>query len=165
MIMKIVIILMERMRTNEDVLHLGHSGSAGRPRGTVCLHTTTGETGGGLRPARGNTHYLQEHTHNSNTRAVVSQIVLIWFKHNYIHGALFISLQSIINLFALPQLLQYFLSFFTIADPDLLGPSQFFNCFKSRSLLQILSIPLLHCTVSTFWLVAAEGVLGAPSCW
>ena len=134
MIMKIVIILMERMRTNEDVLHLGHSGSAGRPRGTVCLHTTTGETGGGLRPARGNTHYLQSHTHNSNTKAVVSQIVLIWFKHNYIHGALFISLQSIINLFALPQLLQYFLSFFTIADPDLLGPSQFSNCFKSRSL-------------------------------
>ena len=88
MIMKIVIILMERMRTNEDVLHLGHSGSAGRPRGTVCLHTTTGETGGGLRPARGNTHYLQSHTHNSNTRARVSQPLLIWFKHNYIHGAL-----------------------------------------------------------------------------
>ena len=72
MIIKIVIILMEVMRAGEDVLHLGHSGSAGRPRGTVCLHTTTGETGGGLRPARGNTHYLQEHTHNSNTRARVS---------------------------------------------------------------------------------------------
>ena len=88
MIIKIVIILMEVMWAKEDVLHLGHSGSAGRPRGTVCLHTTTGETGGGLRPARGNTHYLQEHTHNSNTRARVSQTLLIWFKHNYIHGAL-----------------------------------------------------------------------------
>ena len=83
------------------------------------------------------TPIIYKNTHTilmSNTRTVVSQIVLIWFKHNYIHGALFISLQSIINLFALPQLLQYFLSFFTIADPDLLGPSQFSNCFKSRSL-------------------------------
>ena len=34
MIMKIVIILMERMRAGEDVLHLGHSGSAGwAPKG------------------------------------------------------------------------------------------------------------------------------------
>ena len=143
--MKIVIILMERMRTNEDVLHLGHSGSAGRPRGTVCLHTTTGETGGGLRPARGNTHYLQEHTHNSNTRARVSQPLLIWFKHNYIHGALLFHFNP-------SSTCLHFLNFSNTFSPSSQSLTQTYKDLANFPIvssqghfLQILSIPLLHC--------------------
>ena len=163
MIMKIVIISMERMRTKDDVLHLGHSGSAGRPRGTVCLHTTTGETGGGLRPARGNTHYLQSHTHNSNTRARVSQPLLIWFKHNYIHGALLFYFNPSSTCLHFPNFSNTFspssqLLTATYQDlanfPIVSNQGHFCKSYQSR-----------YCTVSTFWLVAAEGVVGAPSCW
>ena len=164
MIIKIVIILMEVMWAKEDVLHLGHSGSAGRPRGTVCLHTTTGETGGGLRPARGNTHYLQEHTHNSNTRARVSQTLLIWLKHNYIHGALLFHFNP-------SSTCLHFLNFSNTFSPSSQSLTPTYQDLANFPVVSnqghfCKSYQSHYCTVSTCWLVAAEGVrvVGAPSC-
>ena len=140
MIIKIVIILMEVMWAKEDVLHLGHSGWQLGAQGAPSVSTQRLVRPGAASDLQEGTPIIYKNTHTIlilNPPDLVQTQLYPW--------CTFISLQSIINVFALPQLLQYFLSFFTIADPDLLGPSQYSSCFKSRSLLRILSIPLLHC--------------------